>query len=73
MTTTVNNWPKLLVALVAIIAVSVLMGVGAITSGEGMPAITLVLGYMLGNGIAAVRGDPVQPIIGRTHDLPPPR
>jgi hypothetical protein len=30
-----------------------------------MPVITLVIGYAVGNGIAAKSGEPVQPIIGR--------
>jgi hypothetical protein len=41
------------------------MAVRAIDSATGMPVITLIVGYAVGNGIAARKGDPVEPIIGR--------
>lgn len=59
------NWSKLITALTALIAVTVLMSTGSIGSGEGIPVITLVLGYMLGNGVAAAQGASVQPIFAR--------
>lgn len=58
------NPPKALIALVGLICVTVLMALGSITSDAGMPIITMILGYAVGNGIAARRGEPVEPIIG---------
>lgn len=60
-----QNPSKALIALVALICLTVLMAVRAIDSSTGMPVITLIVGYAVGNGIAARKGDPVEPIIGR--------
>jgi hypothetical protein len=59
------NSPKLAFSIVACICVTVLMAVGAIEDETGMPFLTLIAGYILGNGIAAIKGDPVDPIIGQ--------
>jgi hypothetical protein len=59
------NWSKLATALVALICVTVLMANGSIDAGAGIPVITLVLGYMLGNGVAAATNSNVQPIFAR--------
>ena len=60
-----QNPSKALIALVALICLTVLIAVRAIDSSTGMPVITLSVGYAVGNGIAARKGDPVEPIIGR--------
>ncbi len=60
-----QNPSKALIALVALICITVLIAVRAIDSGTGMPVITLIVGYAVGNGIAARKGDSVDPIIGR--------
>jgi hypothetical protein len=65
MTMILQNPSKALIALVALICLTVLMAVRAIDSATGMPVITLIVGYAVGNGIAARKGDPVEPIIGR--------
>jgi len=64
---TLKNWTKLIVAVVTILCITILMGTKAISSGEGLPIITLVIGYILGNGIAARSGVEVEPIIATTH------
>lgn len=61
---TITNPSKAMIALVGLICVTVLMAVKAIDSSTGMPIITLVMGYAVGNGIAARNNEPVQPIIG---------
>lgn len=63
----ISNPSKALIALVGLICVTVLMAVGAIDSQTGMPIITLVMGYAVGNGIAARNNEPVEPIIGPKH------
>jgi len=61
---TIANPPKAFIALVALIALTILIAVHAIDSATGMPVITMVVGYSIGNGIAAKNGDPVDPILG---------
>jgi hypothetical protein len=60
-----QNPSKALIALVALICITVLIAVRAIDADMGMPIITMIVGYAVGNGIAAKKGDPVEPIIGR--------
>lgn len=61
---TISNPSKALIALVGLICVTVLMVTRAIDSTAGMPIITLVIGYAVGNGIAAKTNQPVEPILG---------
>lgn len=66
---TISNPSKALIALVGLICITILMAVRAIDQGTGMPVITLIIGYAVGNGIAAKQGQPVEPIIGqRKHE-----
>ena len=65
---TLQNPSKALIALVALICVTVLIAVGSIDSNQGLPIITMIVGYAVGNGIAAKKGDPVDPIIGPKVD-----
>jgi hypothetical protein len=59
------NWSKLATALTSLICVTSLMLTASIDAAAGIPVITLVLGYMLGNGVAAAQNTPVQPIFAR--------
>ena len=67
---TLQNPSKALIALVALICVTVLIAVDSIDSNQGLPIITMIVGYAVGNGIAARKGDPVEPIIGRKNGNP---
>ena len=60
----IANPSKAFIALVSLICLTVLIAVDAITSDAGLPVITAIVGYAIGNGIAARQGQPVQPIIG---------
>lgn len=60
----VFNYLKAGIAALCVIAVTVLMAVKSIDSGAGMPIITLVVGYALGNGIATKQGIASQPLVG---------
>jgi hypothetical protein len=60
----VQNPPKAWIILVGIAAVTVLMALGRVSSEAGLPVITAFVGYAVGNGIAARRGDTVDPIFG---------
>jgi hypothetical protein len=60
---TLANPPKALIALVALILISGLMAIKAITTEAGIPIFTMIVGYAIGNGMAAKAGVPVDPII----------
>jgi hypothetical protein len=60
---TLANPPKALIALVALVLISGLMAIGAITTEAGIPIFTMIVGYAIGNGMAARAGVPVEPII----------
>jgi len=59
------NIQKFVLALVGLLGVFTLMAIGTITSAVGMPIVTLIVGYAVGNGIGAKQGTPIEPIIGR--------
>lgn len=61
---TITNPPKALIALIGLICLTILLGIGAIDKATGTGMIGTILGYAVGNGIAAKQGAPVQPIIG---------
>jgi len=61
---TLNNPPKALILLVALICVTVLMALGKISPEAGLPVITAFGGYGIGNGVAAMSGTKADPIIG---------
>ncbi len=54
---------KLYAAVIISVGLMVLMGVHVIEPAVGMPPITLVVGYVIGNGYTSVRGVGVQSII----------
>ena len=62
---TITNPPKAFIALVGLICLTVLLAVGAIDKATGTGMIGTILGYAVGNGIAARTGTPVEPIIGK--------
>jgi len=57
------NPSKALIALVGLICMTVLIAVGSIDQAQGLPIITMVIRYAVGNGIAALTNKEVQPII----------
>ena len=57
------NPSKALIALVALICMTVLLAINAIETDQGLPVITLITGYSVGNGMAALTNKPVDPII----------
>lgn len=63
----IANPSKALIALVGLVCITILMAVDAIESQTGLPIITTIIGYAVGNGIAAKSGQPVEPIIGKKH------
>jgi uncharacterized membrane protein YcaP (DUF421 family) len=65
---TISNPPKALIALVGLICITLLMALKSIDQSTGMPVLTLVIGYAVGNGIAARSNSPVEPIISRKNE-----
>jgi hypothetical protein len=62
------NPSKALIALVGLVCITVLLSVGKIQTTEGVPIITMIIGYSIGNGMAALTNKEVQPII-RKKDI----
>lgn len=65
---TLANPPKALIALVALICITVLRALDKLDQASFNAIGGLIVGYAVGNGIAARQGQPVNPIIGRKHD-----
>ena len=62
------NPSKALIALVALICMTVLIAVGSIDQNQGLPIITMIVGYSVGNGINALRGTENSGIINKKKD-----
>lgn len=61
---TISNPPKAFILLVALICVTFLLAIGKVTTEAGLPIITAIVFYGIGNGVAAKSGKPASPIIG---------
>jgi hypothetical protein len=59
------NPSKALIALVGLICITILMVTDSISQDAGIGLVSAIIGYAIGNGIAAKQGQPVQPIIGK--------
>jgi hypothetical protein len=60
---TISNPPKAFILLVALICVTVLLAIGRVTNEAGLPIITAIVFYGIGNGVAAKSGKHSEPII----------
>ena len=60
----VTNWPKLAVSALTVVCATVMLGLGRIGVSDWLLACGIPTSYVLGNGVAARRGQPVQPVIG---------
>lgn len=65
---TLNNPPKAFILLVALICVTALLAIGRVSTEAGLPIISAIVFYGIGNGVAAKTGKPSEPIIGPKHD-----
>lgn len=66
-----TNSAKVLLAFVALVCLTVLISVSAVSADAGMPIITAIVFYAIGNGITAVRGQTAEPIISAKHESEP--
>lgn len=60
---TLNNPPKAFILLVALCCVTLLLALGRVTTEAGLPIISAIVFYGIGNGVAAKTGKPSEPII----------
>jgi hypothetical protein len=60
---TIKNPSKATILLAALAALTVLMALGRIDTAAGMPILTAIVFYAIGNGIAARSGTSSEPII----------
>lgn len=67
---TIVNPSKALIALVAMVCLTVLMGLDRIPTEAGVGLLGSIVGYAIGNGIQARSGKPVDPIIGPKQSTP---
>jgi hypothetical protein len=61
------NPSKALIALIGLVCMTVLIAVGSIDQDQGLPIITMIVGYSVGNGMAALTNKPVEPIIKKKN------
>jgi len=61
----IANPSKAMIALVALVCVTILLATKTIDQSAGTGLIGMIAGYAVGNGIAARRGEEVTPIIGK--------
>lgn len=62
---TVNNPPKFYLLALGLVGMLLLVGIGRVAWEQVDMYFAAVLFYGLGNGIAAVKGQPSQPVFGR--------
>ena len=64
----IANPYKAMILLVALICVTVLLALGKVSTEAGLPIITAIVFYGIGNGVAAKSGTASTPIVGPRHD-----
>lgn len=60
---TLNNPPKALILLVALCCITLLLALNRVTTEAGLPIISAIVFYGIGNGVAAKTGKSSEPII----------
>lgn len=60
---TLNNPPKALILLVALLCVTLLLALGRVSTEAGLPIISAIVFYGIGNGVAARSGKSSDPVI----------
>tara|TARA_R110000822_G_scaffold92598_1_gene213509 strand:- start:312 stop:518 length:207 start_codon:yes stop_codon:yes gene_type:complete len=53
---TIANPPKALILLVALLSLVLLMAIGRVSTEAGMPILTAIVFYGIGNGVGAKQG-----------------
>jgi ABC-type lipoprotein release transport system permease subunit len=63
---TVNNAPKLIGILLAMVLLTAVFATARLSESGYLGLMGLIVGYLVGNGIAAKNGEPVQPAISES-------
>ena len=53
---TISNPSKALILLVALLCITILVGIGKVTTEAGLPIISAIVFYGIGNGVGAKQG-----------------
>jgi len=53
---TINNLPKFVILLVGLLCLTALMITNKIDMASGVPMLTMIIGYSIGNGVNAKQG-----------------
>ena len=61
---TVNNLPKFLILLMGLLCLTVLMVFDKIDMASGVPMLTMIIGYSIGNGVNAKQGGESSNVFG---------
>ncbi len=59
----IGNPSKAFILLIGLLSVVVLIALGKISAEQGLPIVSAVIFYGIGNGVAARSGKPSSPII----------
>jgi len=62
---TVNNAPKFVILLVGLLCLTALMIADKIDMASGVPMLTMILGYAIGNGVNAKQGNESSNVFGK--------
>lgn len=62
---TVNNAPKFVILLVGLLCLTALMIADKIDMASGVPMLTMIIGYSIGNGVNSRTGEQPTNIFGR--------
>lgn len=68
----VTSSAKLLAIIVSNVLLTVLASIGRIDGHEALIAISSTTAYLIGNGVAAMRGKESLPVLGRRPQLEEP-
>ena len=62
---TINNAPKFIILLVGLLCLTALMITDKIDMASGVPMLTMIIGYSIGNGVNSRTGEQPTNIFGR--------
>ena len=64
----ITNPPKALILMLALVCITVLLAVNSIDEAAGLPIISAIVFYGIGNGVAAKGGKDSPKIFGPKND-----
>lgn len=59
----IASHPKAILLALGILSVTVLMALGRVDSAAGLPVLTALSGYAVGNGVASISGKHPDPVL----------